>query len=411
MQILKTLLITTVIVSVLASAVCALTWQQTWELAERNNYQIKSAASQTEASRWSYYKSFSPFLPQLSASLSMGESSSGSFANPTTSDSYGLSATQSLFSGLDNYYGNLSARVNYDLSQTSLRKTESDVSLLVRQQFIELAVADENLKLLKSILARRRDNSALIELQFKNGREDKGALLRTQADEAEAEYNLSSAGRTRLLSKLKLTQLLSFEVDKAEGELKVTLPDSPNYDKLLLSVPSYIMALKQAESADIAYRQTIGGFLPSVSLLGSIRKSGTDWSALNRSNSWSLSLSYPFFPGGSNVADRFRFAALNDQARQDLIKTRNDLRYELESAYAQFKDTLEAQKVAQLSEAAAKLRAEIAGTKYLNGLIGYDEWVIIENDYINSQKSSLSRKRAELLAEAAWVNSYGGIVK
>ena len=411
MRILKTIFITTAIVMALANAVCALTWQQAWELAERNNYQIKSAASQTEASRWSYYKSFTPFLPQLSASLSMGESSSGSFATPVKSDSYGISATQSLFSGLDNFYSNLSARVNYDLSQTSLRKTQSDVSLLVRQQFIELAVADENLKLLKSILARRRDNSALIELQFRNGREDKGALLRTQADEAEAEYNLSSAGRTQLLSKLKLTQLLSFEVDKAEGELKVTLPDRPNYDKLLLSTPSYVMALKQTEAADIAYRQTVSGFLPSVSLSGSIRKSGTDWSVLNRSNSWSLSLSYPFFPGGGNVADRFRFAALNDQAQQDLIKTKNDLRYNLESAYAQLQDTLLAQKVALLSEDAAKLRAEIAGTKYLNGLIGYDEWVIIENDYINSQKSFLSRKRAVLLAEAAWVNSYGGIIK
>jgi len=111
------------------------------------------------------------------------------------------------------------------------------------------------------------------------------------------------------------------------------------------------------------------------------------------------------------VADRFRFAALNDQAQQDLIKTKNDLRYNLESAYAQLQDTLLAQKVALLSEDAAKLRAEIAGTKYLNGLIGYDEWVIIENDYINSQKSFLSRKRAVLLAEAAWVNSYGGIIK
>lgn len=111
------------------------------------------------------------------------------------------------------------------------------------------------------------------------------------------------------------------------------------------------------------------------------------------------------------MADRFRFAALNDQAQQDLIKTKNDLRYNLESAYAQLQDTLLAQKVALLSEDAAKLRAEIAGTKYLNGLIGYDEWVIIENDYINSQKSFLSRKRAVLLAEAAWVNSYGGIIK
>lgn len=399
------------LILLLTSSGRALTWKQALELAERNNYELKSAASQTEAARWNYLKSFSPFLPQLSASLSMGESSSGAFTEPVKSDAYGLTATQTLFSGLDNYYSYLSARTNYDSSLAGLRKARSDVGFLVRQQFIELAVANENVKLLIDILERRWDNTALIELQFKNGREDKGTLLKTKADEAEAEYNLRSAGRTRQLSKLKLTQLISFEVDKAEGELQVKLPTQPDFDKLLASVPGYVIALKAAESAELAYQQTVSEFLPSVSLSGSIRKSGTDWSALNRSNSWSLSVSYPFFPGGSNVADRYRFAALNDQAKQDLIKAKNDLRYGLESAYEQLKDSLEAQKVAQLSEAAAKLRAEIAGTKYLNGLIGYDEWVIIENNYINSQKSSLARKRSALLAEAAWVNSYGGIVK
>lgn len=341
----------------------------------------------------------------------MGESSSGSFSEPVKSDSYGITATQTLFSGLSNYFSNLSARAGLDRSRASLDQARSDINFSLRQQFVELAVADENLKLLQNILTRRRDNTALIDLQFRNGREDKGALLRTRADEAEAEYNLSSAGRSQKLSRLKLTQLLSFEVDRAEGEMKVTPPARPNFEALLSAAPAYTIAQKAAETADLAYQESISGFLPTVSLNGSIRKSGTDWSALSRSNSWSLSVSYPFFPGGGNAADRIRFAALNDQARQDLIKAKNDLRYDLESAYEQFKDALEAQKVARLSEEAAKLRAEIARTKYLNGLIGYDEWVIIENDYINSQKSSLARRRTALLAEAGWINSYGGIIK
>ncbi|MFA4905278.1 MAG: TolC family protein [Candidatus Margulisiibacteriota bacterium] len=404
-------LVTIAIVMALAQAVCALTWQQAWELAEKNNYQLKSAQFETESVRWNYYKSFTPFLPQLSASLSMGESSSGSFSEPIKSDSYGITATQTLFSGLSNYFSNLSARAGLDRSLASLNQARSDVNFSLRQQFVELAVAEENLKLLKDILTRRRDNTALIDLQFKNGREDKGALLRTRADEAEAEYNLSSAGRSQKLSRLKLTQLLSFEVDRAEGEMKAVPPDRPNFEALWSAAPAYTIAQKAAESADLAYQESISGFLPSISLSGSIRKSGTDWSALSRSNSWSLSVSYPFFPGGSNAADRIRLAALNDQARQDFITARNNLRYAIESAYEQLIDALEAEKVAQLSEAAAKLRAEIARTKYLNGLVGYDEWVIIENDYINSQKASLSRKRAALLAEAAWVNSYGGIIK
>ncbi len=394
-----------------AGAAFSLTWSAALNLALKNNPQIISAAKQTESAQWSYYRSFSPFLPQLSANASVGQSSSGTQGATSSSSSYGLSVSQTLFSGFENYFSYLSARANYDYYSASQQKTISDLYYDLRRSFVDLAVADENIELLLNILARRKNNTDLIGLRFESGREDRGALLRTQADQADAEYNVAAAERSRALAKLKLAQLVSTEVDKSEDKLEIKPAAKPDYGSLLNASPSYIMHLKQLERSELAFRQTMSGFLPDVSLSSSYRKSGTDWPPSSDSNSWSLSLSYSFFQGGRNIADRVIYGVQYDQAKQDFQKSKDDLRYALESAYQGMMDATEAQKIAELSLNAAAIRAEISRTKYLNGLIAYDEWDRIENDYINAQKNLLSRKKAALYAEAAWHNSYGGYVK
>ncbi len=396
---------------VLSADVCALTWSEALTLAKLNNPELKSAARQTESARWSYYKSYSSFLPQLSANASVGETTSGTLGATGRSSSYGLSVSQTLFSGFENYIGGLLARANYDYYYASQQKTGSDLYYQLRQSFVDLAIADENIYLLKNILERRKNNAGLIELRYESGREDKGNFLRTKADQADAEYGVTAAERSRALAALKLRQLISAEAEKAEDKFEVGRLARPDYEALLRSSPSYVMDLKQLERAELAFRQTVSEFLPTVSLTGSYRKSGTDWPPTDSSNSWSLNFSYSLFPGGSNIADRVIYAAQYDQAKQDFQQSRYDLRYALESAYQGLMDAVDAQKSAELSASAAAVRAEIARTKYLNGLIGYDEWDRIENDYINAQKTLLSRKKAALYAEAAWHNSYGGFVK
>lgn len=395
----------------LAASASALTWPEALNLAQQNNPELKSARKQTEAAQWSLYRSYSSFLPQLSANASTGQSTSGTPATTANSSSYGLSVSQTLFSGLDNYYSAQSARASYDYYQAALQKAAADVYYQLRQAFVDLALADENVTLYRQILERRKNNSDLIGLRYDSGREDKGALLRTQADQADAAAAVTAAERAQTLAGLKLSQLISAETAKADGELTANSVAAPDYGQLLTAAPANTMNLKQLARAEIALRQTIGEFLPNVSLSGAYRRSGTDWPPQSNSNSWSLNLSYSLIPGGANIADRVIYAAQYDQAKQDFQNASNDLRYGLQSAYQSLLDALETEKTAQLSLAAAALRAEIARTKYINGLVSYDEWDRIENDYISAQRNLLLRKKSALYAEAAWHNSYGGYVK
>lgn len=394
-----------------SSMVFSLTWEEALDLAQKNNHELKSAKKEVESAEWTYKKAFSLFLPQLSASASMNETGVGSSSASSRSYSMGLSGTQYLFRGMSGIYGIQSAYAGLQSQKASYRLTESSVLYDVRYAFVDLYVAQENVKLLEQILKQRKDNSRLIQLRYDSGKEDKGNLMSTQADEKQSEYDLSSAVRDLTLSKLKISQLLGVKVEEARGELLPAQAEKLDPVQYLESTPSFIIAKYTLESSEIAQKETISGFLPSVSLSASHRKSGSDWPPGSESNSWSLSLSYSFFPGGSNFAERAIYGARLDKAREDFEETKNDLTYELQQRYNDLIDALEALEVAKVSLMATEERAKIARVKYLNGLMLYDEWDRIENNYIQAQKSLLSYRKAALSAEALWHKTYGGYIK
>ncbi|KPJ66101.1 hypothetical protein AMJ44_08985 [candidate division WOR-1 bacterium DG_54_3] len=389
----------------------ALTWGEALVMAEQKSHDLISAEKELEASEWAYRKAISAFLPQLSASAGMTETINSTNSADSRSYSYGLSATQYLFKGTEGIYGIQGAYANVEYKNASLQATRALVLYDLRSAFIDLLYAQENILLSEKILKQRQQNSRLIQLRYDSGKEDKGNLMTTQADEAQAKYDLSAAERDLKLARLKLSQLLQSDVAEVEGAGELQAPTEPIFDELLEKTPSYATARKQLEMAELSQKASISGFLPSLSLSGSYRNKGSEWPPDEESKSWSLNLSYSFFPGGSNIADRAIAGADLDQAREEFDKGVKDLRYSLEDNYESFRGALDALEISRISLAAAEERSKITNVKYLNGLTGYDEWYRIENTYILAQKQLLSSKRSALLAEAAWHKSYGGYVQ
>jgi len=387
----------------------ALTWPQILSLAGENSHQIKSAQKQLEAYRWTYYKAYSSFLPQVSASLSVGESVNSSGNN--YSDAYGLSVSQTLFKGMTNYYNALSAAVYLDLYTASLQSTMADYYSQVRQGFADLFIAQNNLMVQRKIRQSREANLRMIQLLYDGGTEDKGSYLRTKSQLAGADYNIASAMRQLELAQLKLSQLIGANVSSAEGELAVATVSLPDYESLMKSAPANIVAKSQLELANISQKESLSGFLPTVSLNGSYQNSGNSWPPTNSSKSLSLSVSLPIFPGGSNIADRVIAGFQLDKAREDFAKNQKDIYYSIRQAYNDLRDASEAYNVQKTALAASAERARIAQASYMNGLISYNDWDLIQNDYINNQSSLLNYQRNMLVAEANWYKSYGGWVK
>jgi len=386
----------------------SLTWREALELAPRNSNEIKSAKKQLEVAQWTYYKSYSGFLPQVSASMSTGQSENSS--GQSTSYSYGINVSQALFKGLSNYYNLSSAGTSLKYYQASLQNNEADYYYQLRQAYINLYLSQQNLTMLKQIRESRSENARMIKLLYDSGKEDNGNYLRTQAQLKDADYNVASAGRQLELARLKLAQVLNTDAASVES-VALSAIETPDYDALLKAAPAYRMAKGQLELASIQQQSTISEFLPSVSLQGSYSKSGSSWPPDATNKSLSLSLSYSLFPGGSNLADRVITNAQYDKAKEDYASTEKDLLYTLKQNYLQLQDAVENQKIQQEYLAASTERSRIAQVKYLNGLISYTEWDQIQNEYISAQGSLLNANKSALLAEANWFKSFGGWIK
>jgi outer membrane protein TolC len=394
-------------VASLFPSACAESWEDIARTAKDNDALV-SASKQLDSAGWSYNKAWSNFLPQLSLSGSYNETTTGATGEPTKSYSYGLNGTQYLFKGFQNYYALRSSYANYQYTMASFKKAESDVYLNLRTAFVGLSFAQEDFDLSKKILAQLKENARLIKLRYESGREDRGNFLTTVASEKNAQAQVSAAERELELSMLKLSQLTSLEVKAAQGELTASLEADPDFASLLNNSPDLLMAKHKLEIADISAANTVGEFLPTVSLSGNYSKRGDEWPPESESKSWSLNLSYSFFPGGANIADKLINDLNLDAARRDFEASRKNTLYSIEDAFRKAKDALDALEVKRVYLEAARERSKIADAKYLNGLIAYDEWNRITNDYISAQKDFLKSRRSALEASASWKNSFGG---
>ena len=397
--------------AILSSMAFALKWSEVSSMAERNSHTLKAAVKQVESAEWSYRRAFSTFMPQVSANAGVSETITASPDVTIRSYSYGLSATQYLFKGMAGYYDVQSAYARLEYQKAVYQSTKASVLYDVRSAFIDLLTAQENVKLLERIVSQRKQNSRMIQLRYDGGREDKGNLMTTKADEASARYQLSSAKRDLKLARLKLSQLLGQEITgKVEGD-ELRSPKAVDIEQLLEQAPDYVSAKKTLEQAELAQNSTISNFLPSLSLSGSYRKTGEEWPPESESKSWSLTLSYSLFPGIDSIADRAIAGADLDKAKEDFTSSINDLRYSLEQSYQDYQNAIDALEVSRTSLAASEERAKIVDAKYQNGLTNYDEWYRIVNAYIQAQISLLNSRKQAMLAEAQWHKRYGGWVK
>ncbi|MCX5748838.1 MAG: TolC family protein [Candidatus Saganbacteria bacterium] len=407
----NTAIVTFIFPFLLCPSSFALSWKDVTSLTENNNNSIKSAQKQAESSYWQYNRAMTAFLPQISASLGGSKTNNSATSTLTKSYSYGVSASQSLFTGFKNIFNLQSAYAQWQSDKANLDSTRSQVYYDLRSAYVNLLTAQQNVELQKKIVERRKSNTRLIGLRYKSGIEDKGNYLMTQADEGQSVYRLSSAKRDVELAALKLSQITGSDIATVED---ISIPGKLtdiDYKTLTETSVGYRTAKYSLELADINRKSTVNEFLPSVSVSGNYSKSGSSWPPSNDSSTISLNMSYSLFPGGSNITDYFINGIKYDKALQDFENSKKNIRYGIEQTALGFNDSLERLSADRTSASASGERAEITQAKYLDGLVTFDEWNRTENDGIQAQITALNSKKTALVSQAAFYNSYGGIIK
>ncbi|WP_144277145.1 TolC family protein, partial [Chlorobium sp. KB01] len=80
----------------------------------------------------------------------------------------------------------------------------------------------------------------------------------------------------------------------------------------------------------------------------------------------------------------------------------------LEESWKSFQDARQLVTVRKKFLDAAMERSSIANAQYSNGLVTFNEWVIIENNLVSAKKEFLNAGADLLIAEAKWIQAKGG---
>jgi outer membrane protein TolC len=385
--------------------------------AAAKNPALKQALNGVDQARDRYLAALAAFLPRLNLSSGLSQSgaydplsgSFGDFSGGHSGTSLGLSASQNLFRG----FGDLAALRQ---AEASLHSTEEDLRLIraktaydVRVAWSQLRFAQDQADQNADIAKRRDDNVALVRLRYDAGRENKGAVMQTEAQAIQAKADARRAARDLASARRSLAKTLGQDSSanlNADGELAVPAAPAEGDDaKVAETLPNVRKASLSVDQAQAALDGDTADWLPSLNASGSINRSGDAWAPQQGSWSLGLSLSWNFFNGLADFNSRRSDASGLQSQRLALDDARRQALLDLGDARDNLQDNLDQLEVRDAFLKAAEARADIARAQYTQGLIGFEDWDRIESDLISSRTSSLSGRLNAAISGYAWAKA------
>lgn len=395
-----------------------LTWNDCIAEAKKNHPDLISAQENINQQKASKVITASGLYPQVDSSLSASTAKTKTTSSGTTTStvadsySYGVTGTQLIFDGFKTINQVNSAKENIKSAQENYRFVSSDVRLNLRTAFINLLRAQELIKVTEDIIRIRRDNLVLITLRYESGLEHRGALWTAEADLAQANFDLAQAKRDLILAQRQLTKEMGHKEFKpilAKGDFSVrdTAKDKPDFEILVKSNPSLLQLTAKKNAASFDIKSAYADFAPQLSGSAAANKTNAHWPPQNGNWNLGLSVAMPVFEGGLRLAQVSKAKAAYNQAQADERSTRDSVIVNLEQAWTDLQDAIEAVEVQRKSLEAAAERAKIAEGQYSTGFITYDNWTIIQDNLVNGKLSYLNAESNALYAEANWINAKG----
>ncbi|MFA6320311.1 MAG: TolC family protein [Candidatus Omnitrophota bacterium] len=408
-----------------------ISWDDCVREAKRQHPDLVSAFEKIKQAKASKEITRSAVLPQITGTAAentsngVGVTSSGSSGQGVTSlqgggesasstrYEYGADLQQLLFDGFKTSYTLSSNQRSIEASRYNYDVTSSNIRLQLRTAYSNLLAAQELVKVTEEIEGRRKQNLELVRLRYEGGREHRGSLLTSEADLAQAVYDVNQAKRNVYLAQRQLMKELGarkFVPFTAMGALEVREAEHvrPDFEKLSDTTPLLRQLIEKKEAAKFDLKSAKAGFFPQIYLTAGESNSNTD--AFPDQNQWSLgtSLSLPIFDGGNTIATVQKAKATLGQAEADERSGRDGVIYTLSNTWTQLQNNIENTTVQAKVLEAAEVRARIAEAEYSIGLLIYDNWIIIENALVAAKKVFVNAKLNAMIAEANWVQAKGG---
>ncbi|HAH33150.1 MAG TPA: hypothetical protein DCL44_12630 [Elusimicrobia bacterium] len=407
-------LIAAAVVCLLLLKPAAMAAALSFEEAERTmlaaNPQAAAARQNLETAKLRVSAARAGLYPSLSANASY--SRSGSQGLPSwDSYSYGLSGTQPLFAPAVPA-ALRAAGASMRISQAAYSRTASALRYQLKSAFADIINSSETIKLSQETLKRRAENLELIRLKYQAGRENKAALLETEATLKTAQWQHEKYKKDLRLLERKLNRLLGRPARTPAPELEPVLPPEPPEEFSFFSQQlerhySLLSARAALSAAEAAVDSAKSAMLPEASASGNYRWSGTDWPAAP--NSWALgaSVSLPLFSAGRLSSNLAASKTAWSSAEAELKNASDEVYLNAEDSFLTWREARAYMDVAKSSLDAAEARAWLVRKQYLAGQTSYFEWRNVEEQLINEENQYLAAGRSLIISHAAFAQAIG----
>ncbi|HNW45043.1 MAG TPA: TolC family protein [Elusimicrobiales bacterium] len=386
----------------------------TFETAEKAlltaNPAAAAAAQNLETARLRVTAARAGFYPAFSASASYSRSGS-QLAPAGDSYSYGFNGTQPLFAPAVPA-ALRAANASLSGAQAAYARACSALRYQLRSVFADILNSAEIIKLSQETLRRRTENLELLRLKYQAGRENKAALLETEAILKTAQWQHEKYRKNLRLQERRLNRLLGRAPQTPAPELVLPRPPEPPEDPsvflpLLKNHHALLAARAALAAAEASADSARSAVLPEASANGNYRWNGSDWpSSLN---SWGLgaSVSLPLFSGGRLSANLAAANTARLAADQEMKNASDEVYLAAEDAWLAWREARSYMDVAKSSLDAAEARAWLVRKQYLAGQTSYFEWRNVEEQFISEQNQYLAAQRGLILGHAAFAQALG----
>lgn len=382
------------------------------------------------------------------------------------SNSFGLSASATLFNGFQLYNTTKQSSLDYETSRWKLLQAEYDIALNVSSAFLNVLMTKEFISIARINVDNSQRQLQRVQKQFDVGQVSESVLNDIRSQHLSNEASLVSANNNYDLAKLSLMQLLmlsseqmeNFEISapevllKEETSLGVKAEDAKRY--ALSNFPQIKAAETGLASAQVGYKIARGAYLPRLSStftygtgysgaarilvgkpdsiyvpLGTISVGGQeqqvslkqafytagDYKTKPFSEQWKdnvnrsffFSLSVPIFNGFTTNSNVKRAKLNRTSAELNLEQSKIALEQSIQKAWADAKAALSTYNASRIAADASQKSFEWAEKRYEAGSIGINEYGDAQNRLL-SAKATMTRSKYDYCFKLKVLDFYLG---
>ena len=169
----------------------------------------------------------------------------------------------------------------------------------------------------------------------------------------------------------------------------------------------YFQHKAQVDAAAAGITIADSGWYPTVNANASASRSDSQFPLKGQGWSAGFSVSYPIFQGGATYFDVKAASASLREALANLRSGTNDAALTLAQMFKGMVDAEDNVRIQKELLDATALRYKIAQADYRNGLMSFQDFNTITEDYVGQLQSLLSAQLSAVISEASWEEARG----